>query len=260
MKKKTALLLFPRLSGFILLCCALIAMAWHMRPAEADLNGAWRLVRSGNVTGQVPETVKILADQSFTFATYDQQQKRFIGAGGGTFDLDKGTYTETFEYFTQDSTRVGSTRGYEIRRNGDKLELSYREKGGKITETWQRIDSGSGKQPSLAGAWRIRERETQPGQMTVIRQGPRKTIKWLSDTRFQWAAINTETKQFFGTGGGTYSLRDGKYTEHIAFFSRDPRRVGMRISFDYELKNGDWHHRGLSTAGNKIYEIWTRAK
>ena len=129
-----------------------------------------------------------------------------------------------------------------------------------LTETWQRIDSAAGKQASLAGAWRIRERESQPGQMTLIQQGPRKTIKWLSDTRFQWAAINTQTKQFFGTGGGTYTLENGKYTEHIAFFSRDPKRVGMSVSFDYELKDSDWHHRGQSTTGNKIYEVWARPK
>jgi hypothetical protein len=44
----------------------------------------------------------------------------------------------------------------------------------------------------------------------------------------------------------------------VEFFSRDPQRVGRSLTFDYELKNGDWHHRGQSSTGNKIYEIWTR--
>ena len=96
--------------------------------------------------------------------------------------------------------------------------------------------------------------------MSVMQRGPRKTIKWLSGTRFQWAAFNPQTKQFFGTGGGTYTLQNGKYTEHIEFFSRNADRVGTQVTFDYEVKNGDWHHRGLSTAGNKIYEIWAREK
>ena len=253
---------FPQFSGLLLAISALLAMAWQMRlaPSESALNGAWRLVKTTGSTRMAPEVVKILVDNSFTFAAYDQQQQRFIGAGGGTFAADKAKYTETIEYFTQDSSLVGTKKTYTATLKGDFLQLSFRQNGKQVTETWQRIDSAAGKQASLAGAWRIRERESQPGQMTLIQQGPRKTIKWLSDSRFQWAAINTQTKQFFGTGGGTYTLENGKYTEHIAFFSRDPKRVGMSVSFDYELKAGDWHHRGQSTTGNKIYEVWARAK
>ena len=59
-----------------------------------------------------PEVVKILVDNSFTFAAYDQQQQRFIGAGGGTFAADKAKYTETIEYFTQDSSLVGTKKTY----------------------------------------------------------------------------------------------------------------------------------------------------
>lgn len=223
-----------------------------------SLNGAWRLVKTSDAQRKAPEVVKIIADNSFTFADYDVQQKQFLGAGGGTFKQDKNTYTETFEYFTQDSSRVGTSLHYKFVLKDNTLQLVSAQNNGKIEETWQKIDAGT--EAPLFGAWRIRERETQPGQMSVIQRGPRKTIKWLSGTRFQWAAINTQTKQFFGTGGGTYTLQNGKYTEQIQFFSRDANRVGAHITFDYEVKNGDWHHHGLSTAGNKIYEIWAREK
>lgn len=254
---------FPQWTGLLLALFALVTMAWQMRlapPAASPVNGAWRLVKTTEPTSDIPEVVKILVDGTFTFATYDPQQKHFLGAGGGTFAADNSSYTETFEYFTADSNRVGTKMRYASSVKGKTWQVTYQQDGKEVTQTWQRIDAGAGGAGSLAGAWRIRERETQPGQMTVIRQGPRKTIKWLSDTRFQWAAINTQTRQFFGTGGGTYTLKDGRYTEQIEFFSRDPQRVGMQVSFDYEVKEGDWHHRGLSTAGNKIYEVWTRNK
>jgi hypothetical protein len=85
----------------------------------------------------------------------------------------------------------------------------------------------------------------------------------LTGTRFQWAAINPETKQFFGTGGGTYIMKDGKYTEKIDFFSRDNSRVGRSLTFDCELrKNADftseWFHRGESSTGGKVAEVWTK--
>jgi hypothetical protein len=222
-----------------------------------NLAGAWRLQNTTDPERKAPNVIKIMIDGAFTAADYDLNNKKFISAQGGTFSLNKNTYAENIEYFTRDSTRVGSTQTYKISLKGTKLVLTGTQSGKAVTETWERVDGGAA---PLAGAWRIRERETTPGQMTTIQRGPRKTIKWLSGTRFQWAAINTDTKQFFGTGGGTYTLQEGKYTEHIEFFSRDAQRVGMAVSFDYELKNGDWHHRGFSTTGNKIYEVWAREK
>lgn len=85
-------------------------------------------------------------------------------------------------------------------------------------------------------------------------------MKILSGTRFQWIAYNTETKEFKGTGGGTYTTLDDTYTEQIEFFSRDDSRVGARLQFTYNLKNEDWHHSGLSSKGTPIYEIWSLRK
>lgn len=250
--------------------CFLAVVAWQMpnkinrkvpyQASALNLNGAWRLIKTSDPDRTALDVVKIVADGSFTFADYNLQEKKFIRAGGGTYSLSKNSYTEKLEYLTQDSTRVGTDWVYAYNLKGKMLTLTGNRNGQKITETWERLDGGINDKAPLAGAWRIRERETQPGQMTTIQRGPRKTMKWLSGTRFQWAAINTETKQFFGTGGGTYTLQNGRYTEHIDFFSRDANRVGMDVSFDYEVKAGEWHHRGMSTAGNRIYEIWAREK
>ena len=83
-------------------------------------------------------------------------------------------------------------------------------------------------------------------------------MKILSGTRFQWIAYNVETKQFMGTGGGTYTTVDGKYTENIEFFSRDDNRVGASLEFNYKLKEGKWHHSGKSSKGDPMYEVWSR--
>ena len=81
-------------------------------------------------------------------------------------------------------------------------------------------------------------------------------MKILSGTRFQWIAYNTETKEFKGTGGGRYTTENGRYTEHIEFFSKDNSRVGAELGFDYALKEGEWHHSGLNSKGQPMYEIW----
>ena len=124
-------------------------------------------------------------------------------------------------------------------------------------KTWKRVDAG--KAP-LAGVWHITHRMQNDALTAIHQTGPRKTIKILTGTRFQWAAINPETKEFSGTGGGTYTFENGKYTEHIEFFSRDSSRVGAALVFDDKMVNGGWHHTGLSSRGEKIYELWGRVK
>jgi hypothetical protein len=123
---------------------------------------------------------------------------------------------------------------------------------------WHRIDSG---QPGeLQGAWlmsgRIKNGKTEVRDTTK----PRKTMKILSGTRFQWIAYNTETKEFMGTGGGTYTAINGRYTENIEFFSRDNSRVGHGLEFEYNVIDGNWHHSGLSSKGDPIHEIWSVRK
>ena len=88
--------------------------------------------------------------------------------------------------------------------------------------------------------------------------GPRKTLKVLFNGRFQWIAFNTDTFAFMGTGGGNYSSVDGIYKEEIKFFSRDDSRVGAILPFDYELISGEWHHKGKSSKGVPIHEIWVQ--
>jgi hypothetical protein len=77
------------------------------------------------------------------------------------------------------------------------------------------------------------------------------------DGYFQWIAINPAQKGFYGTGGGKYSFKEGQYTENIVFFSRDNSRVGAELNFKGELRDKAWHHSGLSSKGDPIYEIWS---
>ena len=89
---------------------------------------------------------------------------------------------------------------------------------------------------------------------------PRKTMKMLAGGRFQWIAYDTSKKEFYGTGGGTYTAKSDGYIENIEFFSRDSNTVGKSLGFDFEIKDGDWHHRGFSSKGDPKYEIWTQRK
>ena len=86
-------------------------------------------------------------------------------------------------------------------------------------------------------------------------------VKTLLVNSFKSSLLNdTEKKKFKGTGGGTYTTLDGKYSEKIEFFSRDISRVGMSLEFNFGIENGDWIHQGKTSKGAPLHEIWTKRK
>jgi hypothetical protein len=211
------------------------------------LTGAWQ-IKKGN-----EQQVLLFQDGYVTHTTYDKEGKRFIQTRGGTYALQPGSLQVTYEFDTRDKEKTGTTATYTYKVQQDRLTTTLT----GAEEAWQRIDEGK---EGLAGVWEITARKGENEITPIHRTGTRKTIKILSGTRFQWAAIDPGTKQFMGTGGGTYTFKDGKYTENIEFFSRDSSRVGSSLSFDGKLESGEWHHSGLSSRGDPIYEVWSRNK
>ena len=157
------------------------------------------------------------------------------------------------EFDTRNPDEVGTAGNYifSVSTNQVVIELN----GEK--EIWTQIDNGS---ENLSGAWQITAQKRGEHVVPIHQTGSRKTVKILTGTRFQWTAIDPETKEFFGTGGGVYTFINGNYTETIEFFPKDNSRVGSSLSFVGEIKNGEWHHSGYSSKGDRIYEIWNRKK
>ena len=230
---------------FAILVTSIIGvMAFHSKTEKPK--GAFRWVEGDR------EQVILLIDGYFTHTIFDKTTRKFIRTRGGSFKTPGDEKLEVFyEFDTENKDLVGTFLTYDFEMEKDELETNI---SGQ-EEDWERIDDGNN---NLAGLWKITARQ-QDGKMVPIHQsGTRKTIKILSSTRFQWAAIDPGTKQFMGTGGGTYSFENGKYTENIEFFSRDSSRVGQSLTFDGKLENGEWHHSGFSSRGVAIYEVWSR--
>ena len=191
----------------------------------------------------------IFSDGYQVISTYDSLSGMFLSTNGGTWALDGDAMTEVVEFDTEDPERVGTSVNFKVWIKDNDMGIVGSDK------KFRRIDNGT--PGALQGAWlmsgRVRDGETQQRETNR----PRKTMKILSGTRFQWIAYNTETKEFKGTGGGTYTTVDGKYHENIEFFSRDDSKAGLSLTFDFEIKDGHWHHSGLSSKGDPIHEIWS---
>lgn len=217
--------------------------AQETAPVSSPL-GAWQIAGT-------PERVMIVTPNYWTQTIYDRAQKKFFRTMGGTYRANGDTYEVATEFDSQEPARVGERSTIGVKVEGATLRLIQNDGS---EEVWTRLDAAGG---ALAGVWRITGRQVGD-KMTELPLRARRTLKILSGTRFQWAAINVETGEFSGTGGGTYTFENGKYTEHLEFFSRDGSRVGAQLVFDGEVKGDAWRHRGLSSRGDPIDEVWSR--
>jgi hypothetical protein len=232
-----------------LLFFLLISLSQFVARAQVNpssLLGAWQFTEPSGTRTVLSFTANYLVQTVY-------EPDRFISTSGGTWQLIGDNLFEIVEFDSKDSSHVGTAERMLIKLASKKLTLTTKAR----TLTFDRIDQPT-EPDKLAGLWRITSRANEAGQLTPMPRGSRKTIKLLTGTRFQWIAINPETKQFFGTGGGTYSLANGKYTETIGFFSRDNSRVGKSLTFGAEVSPNEWHHTGQSSTGGPVNETWSR--
>jgi hypothetical protein len=247
-RKKSILSLISKLhimkKNILVLLCSIIALGMQ---AQSVL-GAWEQVNTTE-NGNKTKSIVIFSDGYQVISVYDAITGKFISTNGGTWKLVGDTMTEKVEFDTNNAVRVGTEVRFKVAINDSIMNVV-----GSAMKL-KRIDTGlPGK---LQGAWlmsaRVRDGKTQERDTSR----PRKTMKILSGTRFQWIAYNTETKEFKGTGGGTYTTINGEYTENIEFFSKDASRVGASLKFNYNIIDGKWNHTGFSSKGAPIHEIWS---
>ena len=184
------------------------------------------------------ETIeRLIIDSEYLVATeFNKTSGAFVKTYGGYYEIEGDSYKVSLE-FNSDFEK-DSIRSIELTKNN----------------SWRNI---SKPESLLQGKWVMSGRYNNGEFRTRDTKLPRKTMKVLIDGFFQWIAFNTETFRFSGSGGGEYEAVDGKYIEKIQYFSRDDSRVGAELDFNYEVKEGDWYHSGLSSKGNPINEVWT---
>ncbi|MCH4822651.1 hypothetical protein ML462_05645 [Gramella lutea] len=215
-----------------------------------SLQGSWMLVEENGKEVTNREIVRIYQDNYFAEGAKEKDSNKFLWALGGEYDYKNSDYTSTQDFNTRASEMIGKTLNPKLTfPEEDKIKIN------NVTEVqvWERI---SEEKNALNGNWVITGRK-RGGELKTMKPGDRRTIKIIGGDRFQWVAFNSATREFYGTGGGTYSAENGKYIENIEFFSRDDSRVGASLGFEFEVKDGEWHHSGKSSKGEPIYEIWS---
>ncbi|MFH6602780.1 hypothetical protein ACEZ3G_04775 [Maribacter algicola] len=193
-----------------------------------------------------------ITDGYMTHSVYETSPAKFIKTTGGFYTVQNGSLDIKLEFNSN------------FENDGQKeLSIPFAMEKGQLTlkgDSPLVFTQSKHVKQELDGQWLFATRGPDTGQERRGDENARKTLKYLQDGRFQWIAYNTETFKFHGTGGGSFSSQDGAYIEKIEYFSRDDSRVGAELKFDYELKDGDWHHRGKNSKGEPMYEIWALRK
>jgi hypothetical protein len=193
------------------------------------------------------KTVMIVADNYLVATTYTLKG-RYIG-----LSIQKWTQNDliidleiVFDSDFPEST--GERKQIELEFWADRMTFK-----GSSTRIWTRIDEVSTKE--LPGTWQIKQRTVGGVPEVMDPNSTRKTLKMLSDTRFQWVEYDTQKGELYGTAAGTYTAIDGKYIENVEMYSRDISKVGVSSGFDYVQVNGEWSYSGQSVEGTEIREV-----
>lgn len=227
--------------SLVALVC-LMSFSFKLQTDNSVINGAYTL-QKGSV-----EQVLIFNDGYFMHTTFDKSKKLLIQTRGGAYKYASSQIDATIEFSPKNKEEIGQTKKYSFAINKDRLTSDINGK----KESWTVLDNGKG---PMVGTWRS-SGGMRDGKIVLNPPRARKTFKLVSGSRYQWAAINPETKEFFGTGGGSYTYANGKYTETLDFFTKDSTKVGVSLTFDDKIEGDLWHHTGLSSQGAKMYEIW----
>lgn len=236
-------IIFPALMIFLITSTGFLTPSIAQTADEPE--GAYSFTQ-GSITH-----ILLFSEGYFVHAAFDEQSRSFKNSEGGLFKMKDGNLLVKMEFDTQHKENVDSIFTFTCKLTRESFDLKYP----GLQAKFERIDKGDN---SLAGAWRISGRMVE-GKFSAMPPGSRKTIKILTGTRFQWIALDPKTKEDFGTGGGSFTFSNGKYTEKIEFFPRDSTRVGSTLTFDDRIEDDEWYHTGKSSAGAPIFEIWKKA-
>lgn len=231
----------------------LLSIATGFANNEVPILGSWTADQA--IGEKTYRHLLLFSGSYFSHSVFDANDGSFVMTRGGSFSSSgNGSYGVVVEFNSADPSTVGAGAYVNATVKEGKMYLSGAD---GIPTEWMSAE----KTPAtdLTGPWLFSGRKNDNGEIERRgTDGPRKTMKIITGSKFHWIAYNTATGEFFGTGGGSYQAVNGKYTESIEFFSRDNSRVGASLSFDFKVEDADWHHSGLSSQGNPIYEVWSK--
>ena len=229
------------------------------QPKSSPLEGTWKLVAA---KGYEPESThagiviyKIFTGKQVHFVYYNEKTGEFRGAGGGTYTLEGDTFQEKLEYFSWDSTAVGTVQAYHFKINGNRLTQSgtlnsKQYQNYEVEEVYERVEDGISSTKSkhpLIGVWAIESAQYGDNKPN-IQETYGKVIKIITPGFFYGVFFNPDTKHFNGITFGNWRAEGNQYIETVQVFSWDETMAKQEQPFTWEVKADKFYQRGKINA------------
>ena len=232
------------------------------------LEGTWKLLAAkwnADTKQFADNTVyKIFTGNRFATIFYHQENNTFTGGGGGTYAIDGEQFTEHLEYFSFDTTAVGSSQTFSFEISDGILHQSGTLKTEKypnyqIHEFYERVEPGASSledRHPLVGVWNIEE-ASYGGEKSDITAEYGKVIKIFTPGHFYGVFFNPETGYFNGIAFGAWKPEnDEEYTEVLKSYTWDNSAVGNVMTFNWRVEDDKFYQTGkINTDKYKDYEI-----
>ena len=197
------------------------------------IQGAWKMVDQGlDPRGEMSgwAQIKLISRGYFMFAVFDTQKRIFIAAGGGTYAIRNGKYTEYVLFHTVAQSIVGRSHSFQVRVEGNKFYQRGSIRSGGVNtqfaEEYTRVDYG--RESQLVGAWRKQDVQ----EAYVNSQRKETTMMLLTGKRFQRVVFNSSSKRIVSVIGGSYTFRNNQWVEKQEFNKNSSSSVNRRFSYD----------------------------
>ena len=108
---------------------------------KSQLDATWELV-AGQQLPKDARVIKIISGGHFIFAAYDTEKGELLYTGGGTYILNRSSYTEHVDFGDKISAGiVDKDQQFAVKINGDTFVQAGTLSNGKgLSETWKRVN------------------------------------------------------------------------------------------------------------------------
>lgn len=251
---------------FILFFAALFSLGANAQ--DNNLNGSYKIIKAYygnaneayNISGTT--IVKIFKNGYWLSAFFGNSDKPFDGAGGGTYKLKDDQYIEKLNFFSWDSTAVGSAVPFTYKLDGDNFSQDGLLNTGKyhnytIKEEYKKILTNTPLlNDGLEGVWFMQSGDWANSKLGEGIYKNVSVMKIYSYPRFAFAYYDSTRNSFVGAGGGTYQFDGKKLSENLEYWSWGTPKYpkpdfAITISGDEAIQKG-WD--------NGLAETWKKVK
>lgn len=226
--------------------------SWEMKSFinhREDTSGKW-ISHPDEITFQ-----KHISGGHFTWFMFNNDTKKMLGMGGGTYEIDdRGKYVENLDFFyPSGSDELGQSIPFDVKMKGKKWYHTGYAKvmdvgldgstivvdSVKIEEIWTPIKPNHSQQ-ELIGSWELlksKYSETVGYEVTpeVITH-----IKIVTGSHFVWIKYDSAGDRIFAAASGETAYKNGLYTENVSMSYPTDDLMGMNTGFNCEMQGSLW--------------------